>query len=92
MISAKEAKELTENTKKYVEKLLDELEEVIYATIRKNKYGFEWVIDEKKYPFAADYAVKELKELGYKVRMTKFDEEIWNNKKYHGASIEIRWD
>lgn len=101
MISAKEAKELTENIEKYVDDLLDELEEVIFGCIRQNLYMFTYNIDERKYPFATQYAVNKLKELGYKVRMLKTAEEGKEEMKkseyhwikpYRSSTIEVRWD
>lgn len=101
MIDAKQAKELTENIKKYVDDLLAELEEVIYGQIRNNMYGFTYEIDERKYPFATEYAVAKLKDLGYGVRILKTAEEGLEKMKkseyrfgqpYRSATIEIRWD
>lgn len=100
MINAKEAKELTENMEKYVDDLLDELENVILGCIRQNYYHITYEIDERKYPFATEYAVKKLKELGYKVRVLKTAEEGKEEMKqkynwmkpYRSATIEIGWD
>lgn len=101
MIDAKQAKELTENIEKYVDDLLEELEEVIYGHIRNNMYGFTYEVDERKYPFATEYVVAKLKELGYKVRILKTAEEGLEKMKkneyrfsqpYRCATIEIRWD
>lgn len=100
MISAKEAKELTENIEKYVDDLLEEIEDVIFNCIRQNYYHITYYIDERKYPFATEYAVKRLKDLGYKVRVLKTAEEGKEEMKqnynwmepYRSATIEIGWD
>ena len=101
MISAKEAKELTENIEKYVDDLLDELEEVIYGCIRQNMYMFTYEVDERKYPFATQYAMNKLQDLGYKVRVLKTAEENKEEMKkngynwfkpYRSSTIEVRWD
>lgn len=100
MISAKEAKELTDNIEKYVDDLLDALEDVILSCIKQNYYHTTYVIDETKYPFATEYAVKKLKDLGYKVRVLKTAEEGKEEMKqkynwmtpYRSATIEIGWD
>lgn len=100
MISAKEAKELTDNIEKYVDDLLDEIEDVIFNCIRQNYYQFTYEVDERKYPFATEYAVKKLKDLGYKVRVLKTAEEKKEEMKekynwmkpYRSATIEIGWD
>lgn len=101
MIDAKEAKELTENIKKYVDDLLGEIEEAIYGCIKKNLYNFTYEIDERKYPLATEFCVEELKKLGYKVRILKTAEEgleAMKNSKYHcfrpyrSATIEISWN
>lgn len=101
MINAKEAKELTENIEKYVDDLLEEIEEIIYRCIRNNMYSFTYEVDERKYPFATEYAMIKLKDLGYKVRMLKAAEEGLKEMKqreynwwkpYRSATIEIRWD
>lgn len=101
MISAKEAKELTNNIEKYVDDVLDEIEDVILSCIRQNYYHVTYNIDERKYPFATEYAVKKLKDLGYKVRVLKTAEEgkeamkkeeySWR-KPYRSSCIEIGWD
>ena len=101
MINAKEAKELTENIEKYVDVLLEELEEVIYRCIRNNMFNFTYEIDERKYPFAAEYAVAKLRDLGYKVRILKTAEEGLEQMKkseyrfshpYRCATVEIGWN
>lgn len=102
MINAKEAKELTQNIEKYVDDLLEEIEIVIYNCISRNMYSFTYEVDERKYPFATEYAVQKLKELDYKVRIIKTAEEGFTRMKdngsfhfgkpYRSATIEIGWD